>query len=101
MNALFKAVLLPFYIVSFLLDLAVFFLLVRLLAGVFPVAPLLFLERIGSAGVDLVTGTVAHHLRRWRAGPPLSVRQEEVLTLILLLICRWALASIIGACGCR
>ena len=101
MNALFKVVLFPFCIVAFLLDLAMLFLLVRLLAGVFPIEPLLFLDRIGSTGVDLVTGAVAHHIRRWRAGPPLSVRQEEALTLFLLLVCRWALASILGACGCR
>ena len=101
MNILPKLILFPVYIVAFLMDVAIFFLVVRLLAGVFPVGPLRFLDRIGSTGVDLVTGTVAHHLRRWRAGPPLSVRQEEVLTLILLLICRWVLASILGACGCR
>ena len=93
MNILPKLILFPVYIVAFLMDVAIFFLVVRLLAGVFPVGPLQFLDRIGSPGVDAVSGAVSHHVRSWRTGPPLSTRQEEVLTLFFLSVCRWALAG--------
>jgi len=98
MNILPTLILLPVLIVAFLMDVAIFFLLIRLLASVCRARPLLFLDRIGSAGVDVVTGAVAHHVRHWWTGPPLSTRQEEALTLLLISICRWALAVVLHGC---
>ena len=77
----------PFYLAVVLTDAAMFFLTVRLLTRVFQVRPLQFLDRIGSAGVDVVTGAVAHHLRRW-CKRPLSPRQEEAAALLVLVAAR-------------
>ena len=83
----------PFYLAVVLTDAAMFFLVVRLLRRVFPARPLEFLDRIGSAGVDVVTAAIAQHLRRWWKRP-LSPRQEEAAALLVLMAARLLFTSI-------
>ena len=83
------------HLAMFLMDVAIFFLAVRLLSWILPLRPLLYLDRIGAMGVEAVTGTVAHHLRR-HCNRPLSQRQEEGLALMALCLTRLILGLAIG-----
>ena len=84
----------PVYLLMFLLDVAIFFLLIRILSYVLPVRPLLVLDRIGTEGVDVVTAAVAHHVRRW-CSHPLTRRQEEAVALLILSVVRFVLSMMI------
>ena len=88
-------ILFPVYLLLFLLDVAIFFLLGRLLTHVFPARALLFLDRLGAEGVDMVTDSLVRQVRRWW-DRPLSRRQEEALTLCILSMGRWILALILS-----
>ena len=96
MNILPKLILFPVYIVAFLMDVAIFFLVVRLLAGVFPVGPLLFLDRIGSTGVDEVTDAMMARTGHWFKRP-LSRRQEYAFALLLISLSRWLIGAVLAA----
>ena len=76
-----------------LLDTALFFVVLRLLRRAWPVEPLLFLDRIGSAGVDGLAGLVAHHTRRWWDWS-LSPAGEEATTLAVLASVRLLLGAL-------
>ena len=91
MNALGHTLLIPLYLVMFLMDVAIFFLVVRLLKYVIPVKPLEFLDQVGGKAVDVVSGAIAHELRRW-SKRPLTERQEEAAALFILSVVRWLLA---------
>lgn len=82
--------------VLLLADVAVLFLLIRLMTHVWPYRVLLFLDRIGATGVDIVTGTVAHQYRRFFSWP-LSSRQEEALALLVVSLARWGLGMLLAA----
>ena len=88
-------ILFPVYLLLFLLDVAIFFLLVRLLTHVFPARALLFLDHLGEEGVDITTDTVVRQVRRWW-DRPLSRHQEVALTLFILSMGRWILALILS-----
>lgn len=77
-----------------LLDAAVFFLMIRLLVRLFPVRPLQIIDSIGNVGVEIVTGFVVHHTKRW-IKKPLSPWQEEALTLALICAVKMLLALLI------
>ena len=85
------------YLTMFLMDVAIFFLLVRLLSYAIPARPLLSLDQIGGRGVDVVTGAIWHHVRRW-CNRPLSDRQEEAVALFVLSVSRFVLGVIVK-CG--
>lgn len=76
----------------FILDVAVFFVVVRLYSILIPAREILFLDRIGSPFVNAVTRVVRHFLKRYRQRP-LSQRQEEVVALVALLTVRWVLRA--------
>ena len=88
------AVLLLAQIAAFLMDVAIFFLLIRLLAGAFPVRPLQHLDRIGREGVEAVSSTINRQIRRWRNWP-MSKRQEEALALLVLSVGRLVLGVVV------
>ena len=83
-------VLLPLHLVLVLMDVAIFFLVVRLLSRLFSGRALQALDRVGSTAVETITGALAHHLRRW-SRRRLSPEREEALSLVALALARWAL----------
>ena len=88
------AILLAAYLAMTLMDVAIFFLLMRLLAGAFPVRALQRLDHIGSEGVDAVSGAINRQIKRWRNWP-LSKRQEEALALLVLSVSRLLLSVVV------
>ena len=91
-------ILFPVYLLLFLLDVAIFFLLVRLLTHVFPASALLFLDHLGEEGVDITTDTVVRQVRRWW-DRPLSRHQEEALALLILSAGRGVLGVVVALLG--
>ena len=83
----------PVFLTLSLLDAAMFFIMVRLLRRAWPAGPLLFLDRIGSAGVDCIAGLVAHHARRWWNWS-LSPAGEEAAALAVLVAMRLLLGAL-------
>ena len=81
------AILLAAYLAMTLMDVAIFFLMIRLMVGVLPVRPLQLLDRVGSEGVEAVSSTINKQIRRWRNWP-MSKRQEKALALLVLSVCR-------------
>jgi hypothetical protein len=88
--------LLPVYVIAIMIDAAIFFLSVRLLTYVWQSGPLLFLDRIGAAGVNAVTDMLSRQVERWSEWRP-SRRQEEALGLLLLCVTRLLLGVVLRA----
>ena len=95
MGPILNLILFPVHLVMFLMDVAILFLLVRILNNIFTARPLAFLDRVGGTGVDIVTGAISHHTRNWWK-QTLSSRQEEAVALFLISIARWALGCILA-----
>ena len=81
-------------LVLFLVDVAIFFLGIRVLTRILPWKPLHVLDRIGSAGVTVVTDAVAYYAGRW-CEHPLRRRTQEVLALLVLSIARVVLSVLL------
>ena len=86
-------VLLLLRLIVFVMDIGMLFLAIRLLVYVFPAKPLVFLNKVGRSGVEIVTGAVAYHVKRF-CRRPLSRRQEEVAALLVLMVLRLAIAAL-------
>jgi hypothetical protein len=95
MKALEHLLLSILYLGPFLLDVAIFFLVVRVLSHLFPVRPILALDRIGSAGVDAVTRSIYRLVERW-AARPLAPSQKEAVALFILSVVRCILGAIVS-----
>ena len=93
MKELPSVILLPFHVAVFLLDVAVFFFVVRILLRFCSWQPLVFLNRLGAETVDTVTDAVAPLVRRL-SERQLTRRQEEALVLLVLCLARWLVAAI-------
>jgi hypothetical protein len=78
---------------AFLMEAAIFFLMIRIIVQFVPAKPLLFLDRIGDAGVEAVTNAIMARTGRWFK-KPLTGGQEYALTLLVLLIGHWLLAVV-------
>jgi hypothetical protein len=77
----------PLYLAAFLMDAAIFFLIIRLMTHILPVQPLMLRDRVGSVGVESVTKGIYRVVERWCARP-LSPRQQEGVALFILALHR-------------
>ena len=82
-------------LIIFMLDMAIFFLVVRILTNFFRPKPLLLLDHIGSVGVDGITTITARYFQR-RSHRQRSRLQEEALTLLRFSITRWILGALLA-----
>ena len=96
MNALKHVILVPFCLGLVVMDLAVVLLVIRLLGRTFSWKPLLALGHIVGPAVDVVTGAMWHHLKRWTT-VALSEPQQEAVVLLVLLITRWFFGAVLAA----
>jgi len=83
----------PLHLAGSLLDVAMAFMVVRLLTHVLPSGVLQAIDRVGRVGVNMITEKVAHHVKHWRQRP-LSQRQKEVAALLVLWLARALLAAL-------
>ena len=79
-----------------LMDAVAFFLTVRLLATLIPAKPLIYLDRIGDAGVEAVTYAVMARTGRWFKRP-LTRNQEYAVALCLIVLARTLLSAVLRA----
>ena len=96
MNAMKHVLMAPFLIGFLVVDLAIVLLMIRLLARIFSWKPLVALSRVVGPAVDVVTGAMWHHLKRW-AAMSLSESQQEAVVLMVLIITRWLLGAVLAA----
>ena len=85
----------PLCVGAFLMDAAIFFLIIRLLTHILPIRPLILMDRVGSVGVDSVTQGISRVVQPWCVRP-LSPRQQEAMALFMLSVVRCILGAILS-----
>ena len=84
----------PVAVLASLLDVAIFFMIVRVLTRMWPSDLLRAVDRVGKAGVDMIVDGMSAALRRWRPRP-LSVSKQEFVALLVLWAARTLLAALV------
>jgi len=82
-------------LIIFMLDMAIFFLAVRILTNFFRPKPLLLLDHIGSVGVDGITTITARYFQRWSHKQRSRVH-DEALTLLIFSIASWMFSALLA-----
>ena len=82
-------------LIIFMLDMAIFFLAVRILTNFLRLRPLLFLDRVGVVGVDSIMTVMTRCFQRW-SHRQRSRLQEETLTLLIFSIASWIFSALLA-----
>lgn len=82
-------------LIIFMLDMAIFFLAVRILTTFLRLRPLLFLDRVSVVGVDSIMAVMTRCFQRW-SHKQRSRLQEETLTLLVFSIASWIFSALLA-----